>query len=159
MKYIKKFETYHVFDDYIGKLFIVFPSTTYFKSDTQFQIIFVDSINNIENVEVVEYHIKGRDVIKFTQYNGDEALTYDTVWDNYYSEDEFNKLKFMTVEEFYNTYESSYIRILEDILDVFDNKLIVKFLSIKKEDKLNRLLDRLTIPEVEHIINARKFNI
>jgi len=156
MKHLKTFEANN-FDNYIGKLFIVFPSTEYFKSDIQFQIIFVDSVN-IENIIGEDvYNIKSENVIQFNQYinSGEESLNYTIVWNDYYSKENFDDIKFMTVKEFYNKYESSYIRILDDILDELDTKRW----SDKTRTKLNRILDKLIIPEVEHIINAKKFNI
>ena len=152
MKYLKKFENYDS-TGYEGKLFINIPSYVYFKSDIKFQIVFVDSVIFDEKV----YNIKGDDVIQFQQYvNGDEAFNYNTRWDQIYAKFEFDKINFMTVEEFYKKYESSYIRILNDILDELDKNIKWTDWKIKK---LNRILEKLTIPEVEHIIDARKFNI
>ncbi len=151
MKYLKKFENYEI-TGYEGKLFINIPSSNYFKSDIKFQIIFVDTITGSHK----HCEIKG-DVIQFNQrVNGTEDYNYMTSWDQLYSEDDFKRIKFMTAEEFYDEYKPSYIRILNDLLDEIEK--VGKNGSVRYK-KLNSLLERLTIPDVEHIINIRKFNI
>jgi hypothetical protein len=155
MKYLKKFENYEL-TGYEGKLFINIPSSVYFKSDIKFQIIFVDTITGSHK----HCDIKGQDVIQFNQRtNGTEDYNYMNSWEQFYSEEDFKKIKFMTVEEFYDEYNPSYIRILNDLLDEIEKIGQNKQISSRRYEKLNRLLERLTIPEVEHIINIRKFNI
>ena len=150
MKYLKKFENYRA-TGYEGKLFINIPSSNYFKSDIKFQIIFVDTIIGSYN----HYTVKGQDVIQFNQrVNVPDYYNYMTHWDQLYSEEDFKSIKFMTAEEFYEKYESSYIRILNDLLDEID-----KVGFSRRYEKLNELLERLTIPDVLHIINTRKFNL
>ena len=158
MKYLKKFENYRD-TGYEGKLFINIPSSNYFKSDIKFQIIFVDTIipgNPVYPETLVQ--IKGQDMIQFNQHSntGEENYVYMTTWDQFYDEDDFKRLKFMTVEEFYDEYKPSYIRILNDLLDEIDKLTRIDSLRSKK---LNKLLERLTIPEVDHIIQAKKFNL
>jgi len=151
MKYLKTFEKYE-YTGYEGMLFINIPSTNYFKSDIKFQIIFVDTIIP----DTVK--IKGQDTIQFNQSNGEECYVYMTTWDQYYNEDDFKRIKFMTTEQFYKEYKPSYIRILDDLLDEID-KIDNKQKGSRRSEKLNKLVERLTIPEVDHIINSRKFNI
>jgi hypothetical protein len=156
MKYIKKFES-HNFDDYKGKLFINIPSSKYFISDIKFQIIFVDIVKIAKNIDYgddIHMSVKGQDMIQFNQYvSGEENLIYNNTWKHYYNENEFDKIKFMTVKEFYNEYKPTYIRILNDILDRLEMPIYMN------DKKLIRMLERLTIPEVEHIIYGKKFNI
>jgi len=111
MRYLKKFENYEL-TGYEGKLFINIPSSVYFKSDIKFQIIFVDTITGSHK----HCTIKGQDVIEFNQsVNGKEDYNYMQPWDQIYSEDDFKRINFMTADEFYDEYESSYLRILNDL--------------------------------------------
>ena len=160
MKYLKKFENYEL-TGYEGKLFINIPSSVYFKSDIKFQIIFVDTIIPVaKSIQENSVQIKGQDMIQFNQHSntGEESYMYMTTWDQYYNEDDFKRIKFMTTEQFYKEYKPSYIRILDDLLDEID-KIDNKQKGSRRSEKLNKLVERLTIPEVDHIINSRKFNI
>jgi hypothetical protein len=119
MKYIKKFENQN-FDDYKDKIFIVFLKS-------ELQIIFVDNID----IDHDEYRINGNNVITFKQDNGKYSLNYATTCDRLYSKDEFYNINFMTVKEFYNKYESLYIRILEEGLftRLFSNNYVKKIVE------------------------------
>jgi len=151
MRYLKKFENYEL-TGYEGKLFINTPSSVYFKSDIKFQIIFVDTIIGAYN----HCTIKGQDVIQFNQRANDtEDYNYMTSWDQVYSEEDFKRINFMTAEEFYDEYKSSYLRILNELLDKLEDFRNGSLFN----KKLVRLIEKLTIPEVEHIVNIRKFNI
>lgn len=159
MKHLKQYEDLKMKDYMWGrdekKLYINIPSTTYFKSDIKFQLIFVDVVYKSDEHDFDAYQIIGENAIQFNQWqDGRESFSFIT-WNKTYNEDDFEKIKFMTAEEFYHIYQSSYIRILEEVLDrISQNKG-----SDEYNNKLNEILERLTIPEVEHIISARKYNL
>jgi len=152
MKHLKVYEKYDpiLLDEYSDKLFINIPSSVYFKSDIKFQIILVDKVYKSKS-----YYISADNVIQFNEWqDGTESFNFVT-WDQDYNEDDFERINFMTVEEFYHGYKSSFIRIISEILDRLDNLN----LSDQYTKKLNKIVDRLTIHEVEPIIQARKYNL
>ena len=151
MKHIKIFEEYNPIrlPEYNDKIFIDIPSSTYFKSDIKFNLIFVNSV-----IKSKVYYVRSDAVVQFNEYrDGTENFSYIR-WDQEYSEKEFDLINFMTAEEFYHKYKSSYIRILEEVLDKLDQG--DKYTE-QKLIQLNEISDRLTIPEVEHIIRSRKY--
>lgn len=159
MKHIKAYEAKD--EDYVcgrdeNLLYINFPSTKFFKSDIKFQLIFVDTISKFKDEdEDVFYKIKSDNSIKFSQYQtGTESFSY-IEWEKTYYENEFKEIKFMQPKEFYRIYKSSYIRIFEDILDKLEeNKYPSDYTA-----KIEEIKNRLTIPEVEYLIQTRKYNL
>jgi len=67
-----------------------------------------------------------------------------------FNDSNFNSTDFITVEEFYNRHKESYIRIFEQLLDDSESK------KLSPDDYR---IKQMTIPEVEHISNARKYNL
>jgi len=161
MKHIKAYETKEEEEEHkiCGRdenlLFINFPSEVYFKSDIKFQLVLVDSIyKKIEEGDVT-YRIKSDNSVQFSQYqNGRESFSY-IIWDKLYYEDEFKKINLMHPKEFYRTYESSYIRIFETVLD----RLEEDNFSSEHKEQLEEIVKRLSIPEVKYIVQQRKYNL
>lgn len=170
MKYLKTFENNkYNFDNYRGKIFINTPPTEYFKSTIALQVIFVDDIKKIYyahnkyNIEPFGEEEKenriGMDACKIesdavVQCNIGGSMNY-TDWDQEYTNWEFDKIKFMTPEEFYKNHKDLFIRILEKTMEESKNNLKTEW--YKKRIKF--ILDKLTIPETEHIISANKYNL
>jgi hypothetical protein len=161
MKYIKKFEKTEELQEYKGKIYINKPSTNYFKSSIVFQVIFVDRVysytskshNNEYDISSDVINIEGEDMIQFNRNSNKEYFTYNNSTQTY-NIDEFEMINFMTAQEFYNKYKSSYLRILEELLDYSEKKL-----TEYGRSKADRMINKLTIPDVEHIISSRKYNI
>lgn len=158
MKYLKTFENKDLNKKYKGKIFINTPSTHYFKSSTALQVIFVDNIDivtpndHLPSQYPLTYKIVADDTI---QCNVGGSINY-TDWRQEYVQWEFDKIKFMTTEEFYRDHEELFIRILE--LAIEDNKNSKNKTDFYK-DKLNRIIGKLTIPETEHMVTAEKYNL
>ena len=159
MKYIKTFETKIislVLPRYKGKIFINTPSTNYFKSSIALQVVFVDSVKTVYEAErlpseqPIVYQITADDAI---QCNVGGSINY-TDWNQEYVNWEFDKIKFMTPEEFYKSHEELFIKILE--MTISEN--LTKKTDFYK-DKINGIIKKLTIPETEHIVDAEKYNL
>jgi hypothetical protein len=161
MKYIKKFEIKNnELQEYKFKIYINKPSTNYFKSSIVFQVIFVDTVYSYTSkaeyaisIDVID--IQGKDMIQFNRENDKEYFTFPlNGWDQTYNIDDFDRINFMTAQEFYDKYKSSYLRILEELLDYSEKKL-----TEYAKEKVDRIINKLTIPDVEYIIISRKYNI
>jgi len=157
MKYIKTYESYQKFEfpTYKGKILINRPSQQYFRSSINYQIIFVDSVTSEQGgqqfSQSTTYTVQADNTI---QINDDLSLTY-TNWNQIYGTFDFENLDFMTPEEFYERHTESFIRLLEETIKESKNKLKTEW--FKK--KINEIIDRLTIAETEHIVNAEKYNV
>jgi hypothetical protein len=157
MKYLKTYESLNdmIVKGYEGKILINKPSGTYFRSSINYQIIFVDNVFtrylNDTLPETLIYIVKADDVI---QINDDLSLTY-TDWDQRYALFEFEKLDFMTPEEFYERHTESFIRLLEETIKESKNNLKTEW--FKK--KISTIINKLTIDETEYIISAEKYNL
>lgn len=151
--------------EFNSKIFINKPTQNYFKTNIVFQVIFIDHVYEYESKPIIKDYgytnisstvvdIESENMIEFNRTNkGEEYFRYDN-WHETYNIDEFNNIDFMTIQEFYNKYKSSYIRIYEALLDYLD-----KNLTEYHRARTNRLIDKLSIPEVKHIHQARKFNL
>ena len=124
MKHLKIYEWFEtekvdkkLLEGYSDKVFLEFPSTTYFKSDLKFSLIFVDKVIEIETESVgKQYEILSEYVFQRSEYRTGDSYSFPT-WDQIYNEDEFKRIKFMTVSEFYKKYTESFIQILNITLD------------------------------------------
>jgi hypothetical protein len=160
MKYLKLFESLNdqPVKGYEGKILINKPSQNYFRSSINYQVIFVDHVllkysnERLSSEQPLVYTVKSDYTI---QINADFSLTY-TDWNQDYVSWEFDKLNFMTPKEFYEKHTESFIRLLEETIKESKNKLN-KTDWFKK--KINDIIDKLTIPETEHIISAEKYNL
>lgn len=163
MKYIKKFDNKNKvqLEEYKFKIYINKSSTNYFKSSIIFQIIFVDTVfiytsksrGNEYDISSDVIDVVGEDMIQFNRSNNKEYFTYDK-WNQTYNIDDFERIHFMTAQEFYDKHKKSYLRILEELLDYSEKKL-----TEYSKEKVDRIINKLTIPETEHIIQSRKYNL
>lgn len=140
MKNIKQYEA-HKNQRHIGKLFIRKPSTTYFRSNTLFKVFFIQDISGFGNY----IDVFGKEI----EFTNNEFFHYRD-FEESFNDDDFNNTNFMTPTEFYNNYKESYIRIFQQLLDDSETN------KLKPDDYR---IKQMTIPEVEHISNARKYNL
>ena len=166
MKYIKKFENdrYYSSDSqklegYNGKILINIPSATYFKSAIRFQIVFVHEVYKHKLIfkdaygeDRYEYQVLADNIIRC---NSDDSIDFTYRWDQAHNEDGFKRLKFITVEQFYNQHTDVFIGLLEEAIEESNN---TKF-SEQHRSEVKKIIDRMTIPETEHIIGANKYNL
>lgn len=162
MKHLKKYESMNfpisttLLPEYNDLVFIERPSEKYFKSSIRFTLVFVDKvykeIYDKDNIGV-QYNIRADISFQRSEYSNGDSYVINPLDKNYH-EDDFKKIDFMTIEEFYNKYKSSFEKILEIVLD----KLTLNLRANVKE-QYEKILKKLTTPETEHIINSRKYNI
>lgn len=159
MKHLKKYEDKELnkmtngklLPQYNGLVFIVIPSEKYFRSNIRFSLVFINEVIEFKGEnENVFYDIISRAVFQRSEYYDRDHYDY-TSWSKNYNEHEFNNCDFMTIQEFYNKYTENYIQILNISLD--------KIKENPDNEIVNTVLDKISIPEVEHIIRARDFNI
>lgn len=162
MKHLKTFETLYpkssvLLPEYDGLVYIDRPSETYFKSSIRFTLVFVDKVYK----EVYEgdfnsnqYRIEANVTFQRSEYSRGDSYSVNK-WDQSYAEDEFKRIKFMTPSDFYYLYKDTFLRILDIIFEKIDNKRI----NSEYKATFEQLLDKMSIPEIQHILNSRKYNL
>ena len=88
------------------------------------------------------------------QCNIGGSINY-TDWYQEYTSLEFDRIKFMTIDEFYENHKDLFIKILEETMKESENN----FKTGWYKKRTNFILNKLTIPETEHIISAKKYNL
>ena len=158
MKYIKTYEMRREsqkLTGYTGLLVLTIPSEVYFKSTTKFILQFVDEVfKNSNERQEVDYSVNGYAFERIETDRGDEhySIKYESFT---YSESEFKRFNFIKAEDFYKEYPNSFIMIMEIILDKLKEPRLLK----DTIDVYNMILDRLTIPETEYLLAAKKYNL
>lgn len=175
MKYLKKFEMSlprirKKLPEYSGLVYIHLPSETFFKSSIRFTLVFVDDVIEevYDRVEYKSYNNYNEYIYKsYNNYNITANISFQISefssgdlysiqrWYQDYTEKDFKMINFMTIQEFYNKYTEEFIKILNIILDKINNQN----LRVEYKRNFEELLNKLTIPEVEYIINSRKYNL
>lgn len=151
MKYIKTYE--HLFNikeiDMKGMVYISKPE--YPNSEIIENIIFVNKVLYGKGVNDYGYEIFGKQ-IKMKKNN---TYLYDSFTDSI-SEEEYNKIDFKTMSEFYKENEE-FVR--EHMLNIQDILNCGEYYSQPYKKFLKELLDSLTCPETEYILQINKYNL
>jgi hypoxanthine phosphoribosyltransferase len=148
MKYLKNFEIskYAVYNKNDRKIFII----ELINNDVKLKIVFVDDITKSWDT----YHIRSENVIQINQWqDGTTSLNIRSLYTDYTIE-EFEKIDLISVEEFYKKYEDLYVGILEELIDRIKKPHSGEYIA-----QMQELINLLTIPETEPIINQNKYNL
>ena len=160
MKNLKTFENFYpkssvLLPEYDGLVYIDRPSETYFKSTIRFTLVFVNKVyKEVYDGNSTQYRIEADTVFQRSEYSSGDNYSVKS-WDQNYAEFEFKKIKFMTIKEFYYLYTDTFLRILDIIFEKIDNKRI----NSEYKATFEQLLDKMSIPEIQHILNSRKYNL
>jgi hypothetical protein len=152
MKYLKTFENendkIYYLGNYSNKVYIDIPSTTYFKSDIILQVILVDEVLKYSSGH---YKVNADHLIRCMKSS---EIYYDK-WEQNYTQDKFYSINFMTVAQFHDKHNDLFMRIIQDILD----DLADDSFSPGYRNKLQNVLNKLTVPETEYLIQANNYNL
>lgn len=85
----------------------------------------------------------------------DKRYTYDG-WDQFYYKEDYNRINFIPLSTFYEQYEE-FIR--EHMLNIQERLESKEILTHGYMRVLEELLDCMTIPETEHILQIKKYNL
>lgn len=148
MKYIKKFENINL-RNYDDKFFIKYPFLDV--SDEKFSIILVkhvmaDDYNTFKNITIT-----GDNFIVYKN----SKLKNGNLWIKTLSKSEFDKIIFMTLEEFYKNYTELCTDLYSKIID--DLKYSTKNIEIETLNRFNSVLEN--IPELEYIKMSNIYNL
>lgn len=138
----------------LNKFLIHIPSQEYFKSPYKFYVIFVDFYERNVTESMTNYVLHYDFIIKYDHDNRMSFENQKKTWNYIYDEESFDELEFMTAKELYKAHDYLVEDVIKNTLEKLkDNRLRTNF------DFYNKVLDLLTIPETEHLIQADKYNL
>jgi hypothetical protein len=154
MKYIKTYEKKKAIEGYKNKIFINVPSTIYFKSPIKYQVIIVDDVYQSGEIYSSKLYDSYKVISHYTlEFKHDDTF-FCTSWDQIYSKNDFDRISFMTAEDFYKEKPELVMAILNYAIRESKGNRTQYHL-----DRMNHIIDVLTIPQTEHIIQAHKYNL